>query len=175
VLASKYSSPMFRPPTIVIWLSAVIDLLCMRRLTREKSEIIQSALADREEMGLKSRTSMFGCASSSSSVRSSGDAPTSSMSSRTRTPRSAARITAPISSLPTVSFVPAVVLQVEAALGEIDEGEARKERIGTVGYQVDARRPVQLGHPAGRHSPERRRVGGISERRRGAACVRLRK
>ena len=94
---------MFRPPTIVIWLSAVIDLLCMRRLTREKSEIIQSALADRVEMGLKSRTSMFGCASSTSSVRSSGAAPTSSMSSRTRTPRSAARTTAPSSSLPTVS------------------------------------------------------------------------
>ena len=59
---------MFRPPTIVSWLSAVIDLLCMRWLTREKSVIIQSALADREAIGLNSRTSMLGCASSSSSV-----------------------------------------------------------------------------------------------------------
>ena len=32
--------------------------------------------------------------------------------------------------------MPAVVLQVEAALGEIDEGEARKERIGTVGIRL---------------------------------------
>jgi hypothetical protein len=71
--------------------------------------------------------------------------------------------------------LPAVVLQVEAALGEIDEAEARKERIGTAGYQVDARRPVQLGQPAGGQSSERRRVGGISERRRRAVCVRLRK
>ena len=32
--------------------------------------------------------------------------------------------------------VPDVVLQVEAALGEIDEGEARKERIGTAGIRL---------------------------------------
>ena len=36
-VAPKYSSPMLRPPTIVTWLSAVNDLLCMRRLSREKS------------------------------------------------------------------------------------------------------------------------------------------
>src|SRR6185436_2761067 len=111
---------MFRPPTIVSWLSAVIDLLCMRRLTREKSVIIQSALADREEMGLKRRTSMFGCASSSSSVRSSSRAHHG-----------------PDQQLAHGVVVPDVVLQVEAALGELDEGEARQERIGTVGYQVD--------------------------------------
>ena len=35
--APKYSSPMLRPPTIVTWLSAVNDLLCMRRFKREKS------------------------------------------------------------------------------------------------------------------------------------------
>ena len=35
--APKYSLPMLRPPTIVTWLSAVNDLLCMRRFTRVKS------------------------------------------------------------------------------------------------------------------------------------------
>ena len=35
--APKYSSPTLRPPTMVAWLSAVNDLLCMRRLTRAKS------------------------------------------------------------------------------------------------------------------------------------------
>ena len=53
---------MFRPPTIVIWLSAVIDLLCMRRLTRGKliSNSARRRTPERCVYGLKSRTSMFG-------------------------------------------------------------------------------------------------------------------
>jgi hypothetical protein len=51
---------MLRPPTIVTWLSAVSDLLCMRRLTREKSVTTQRPRAERDAAGLNGRISMFG-------------------------------------------------------------------------------------------------------------------
>ena len=70
--------------------------------------------------------------------------------------------------------VPDVVLQVEAALGEIDEGETGQERIGTAGNQVDAGRCVQLDHSLRHDVPERGGVGGIGERRRGGDGSRLR-
>jgi len=46
--ASKYSSPMLRPPKIAAWLSATKALLCIRRLTREKSVSMPSPRKLRE-------------------------------------------------------------------------------------------------------------------------------
>ena len=50
--APKYSSAMLRPPTTVAWLSAVNDLLCMRRFTRVKSVTKLSTRLSRMTTGL---------------------------------------------------------------------------------------------------------------------------
>ena len=50
--APKYSLPTLRPPTTLTWLSAVNDLLCMRRFTRVKSVRKLSARASRWTTGL---------------------------------------------------------------------------------------------------------------------------
>jgi hypothetical protein len=92
--APKYSSPMLRPPRIAAWLSATNALLCMRRFTRDMSPSMPSARKLRLATGLKRRISMLGWASSATRTSSLAFAPTSSMRTRTRTPRSAARSSA---------------------------------------------------------------------------------
>ena len=52
-MAPKYSSPTLRPPMIVAWLSAVNDLLCMRRLAREKSVRKPNSLGLRGTNGIE--------------------------------------------------------------------------------------------------------------------------
>ena len=92
--ASKYASPMLRPPMIACMPSTMYDLLCMRRFRRRPSSrnwpIFENTDRLRTRNGLNRRTSMFGCASSASSRLSSESMSRSSSRMRTRTPRSAA-------------------------------------------------------------------------------------
>ncbi|MCY1186835.1 hypothetical protein D3C81_1790340 [compost metagenome] len=88
---------------MVAELSAVNDLLCMRRLTRLKSVTKPSSLGLRTTKGLNRRTSMFGWLSNEASTASSPAVPLSSSSRRTRTPLSAASCKASSSSVPVMS------------------------------------------------------------------------
>ncbi len=92
-LALKYSSPILRPPASARRLSAIQVLLCMRRLMREKlrnPSAIKRNVPLREANGLKVRTWMLGWADSAAIASLFLRASTSSSSTRTFTPRSAA-------------------------------------------------------------------------------------
>ena len=122
------------------WLSAVNDLLCMRRFRRAKSvSVAERRASARRANGLNRRTSMFGCASSAASAASSPAVLMSSSSRRTRTPRSAARRSASSSSVPDQVVVPDVVLHVERALGGVGEQHTRGEGIAAIGQREHAR------------------------------------
>ena len=91
--ASKYSSPMLRPPTIATRPSAIQVLLCIRRLRlkkRSSSSTPRAIVPSRARVGLNRRTSTSGWLSSAASTDSLPCTFMSSSSSRTRTPRSAA-------------------------------------------------------------------------------------
>ena len=68
MLRMKYSSAMLRPPATTIALSAMNSLLCMRWLSRPKSESDAAYLESRpprpQQNGLNRRTSTFGNAAS---------------------------------------------------------------------------------------------------------------
>ncbi|MNW02860.1 hypothetical protein D3C71_1987110 [compost metagenome] len=89
---------------MVTRLSTVICLLCMRRLSRPKSNASSNQRARRLANGLKMRTSILGWESTAAQVLSCLPVWMSSIRMRTRTPRSAASIRSPISTLPVLSM-----------------------------------------------------------------------
>ena len=163
---------MLRPPAIPTALSMMNSLLCMRWLTRPKSDkklhIRQRRFCHRVEeadldigVGVERRHSsvrLFRLDSVSSSNR------------RTRTPRSAARIR-PVGHDPTGGVdIPDVILRIQGLFGQVGHGQARRERATSLPHQAEPGLPRM---PVRRFLKERADGGGLrlGEGRRGGARV----
>ena len=140
-LAPKYSSPRLRPPTIAKRLSAIQVLLCMRRLMRLKlraPSLTRLSVPLRDANGLKTRTSMLGCADSAAKCSLLARASMSSTSRRTCTPRSADSSSCAGEELAGEIGVPDVGLHVDAALGHARALHARDEGFGALDQQPES-------------------------------------
>ena len=165
---TKYSSPMLRPPVTAKRWSATSSLLCMRRLMRSNSFSERSSRS-------RERTVARG-------QRVEPDAPRppalprqrvqqrspdscayrSSTSSRTRTPRAAARRSAPMKARPLASAAMEICLRVEGLRSARSISASRRlPGLAAVGQQAEARQPGHIGRRRGGDDPRERGTGDV--------------